>query len=111
MLNDKVSKLIFIIGNLENRIKASQQRKNEEELRKCKGEIADQGILDILLCIIEMLYLKTTPPIMFQKPFSSKSSSPSQSGSKGGKSTEDMKAVRILDFQAQNIARDATAAL
>ena len=35
--------------------------------------MSNQGILDILFCIIEMLYYKTTPPSLFEKVFKNNS--------------------------------------
>ena len=31
--------------------------------------MSNQGLLDILFCILEMLYYKTTPPMLFEKVF------------------------------------------
>jgi hypothetical protein len=42
-------------------------------LIKCKDELSDQGLLDILFCIIEILYYKTTPPSLFEKVFKNNS--------------------------------------
>ena len=38
---------------------------------KCKEEFSDAGILDILFCILEILYYKTTPPGLLEKTFKS----------------------------------------
>jgi len=35
--------------------------------------MSNQGILDILFCIIEILYYKTTPPNLFEKVFKTNS--------------------------------------
>lgn len=40
-------------------------------LEKCKIEVVEQGILDILCRTLELLYYKTTPPSLFTKPFES----------------------------------------
>lgn len=41
----------------------------EEATRKCKDELVEQGILDMLMRIIEMIYYKTVPPPLFERPF------------------------------------------
>ena len=41
---------------------------------KLKEESTEQGILEILLKIIEIIYYKTIPPKLFVKAFSSKKS-------------------------------------
>jgi len=42
---------------------------SDEDLNKCKNELVEQGILDILCRIVEMIYYKTTPPCLFKRPF------------------------------------------
>ena len=66
-LFDKCEKVKFILGNIEILIKDVEN--NSVELFKCKNELVEQGILDMLCRIIEMLYYKTTPTPLFLKPF------------------------------------------
>jgi hypothetical protein len=55
-LFEKCQKIIFILDNLENTIKAAL--KSDEDLNKCKNELVEQGILEII-------FYKTTPPPFF----------------------------------------------
>lgn len=66
-LFERVHKALFILQSIEDML--SRVEFNEPELKKCKEEITEQGILDILMRILEMIYYKTVPPCMFQKPF------------------------------------------
>jgi len=70
VLRGKVDKILFILSNIEIRIEQSTQNQRTDELLiKCKDEMSNQGLLDILFCILEMLYYKTTPPMLFEKVF------------------------------------------
>ena len=69
-MKTKVEKVLFILANIEIRIwESKHNERTDEKLIKCKDEFSDQGILDILFCIIEMLYYKTTPPNLLEKVF------------------------------------------
>ena len=109
LLIGKTDTMQFIVGNLNTIIKDCQDRRQEQELSKLKEEISDQGILDILLCIVEMLYYKTTPPSMLQKPFE-KIRVEEKRGNKD-ETSEQLQIKVILENNAQNIAREATSGL
>ena len=42
---------------------------DEMKLEKCKKELVEQGILDMLCKCIELIYYKMTPPSLFIKPY------------------------------------------
>lgn len=104
-LFDKVQKVLFILGNIEEMLESASV--NGEELKKCKDEIVEQGILDIIMRILEIIYYKTTPPPMFQRPFISNKLTKSQDadifGSDGRK---DPTKVKIDEYVGQEIARE-----
>lgn len=66
-LESKCEKILFILDNLENLMVRVQD--NDELLLKCKNELAEQGILDIICKNIEMMYYKSVPPILFRNGF------------------------------------------
>jgi hypothetical protein len=66
-LYDKCEKAKFILNNIEDLIKNVEGQ--DTKLFKCKNELVEQGILDILCRILELLYYKTVPTPLFLKPF------------------------------------------
>lgn len=54
---------MFIVNNIEMLI--DEIPTQSEELEQCNTELAEQGVLDVLFRIAEMIYYKMTPPIMF----------------------------------------------
>ena len=62
-LGDKVSKILFILGNIEERIKSVEMQ--ADKCYQCKCELREQGILDLLCRCLDIMYYKTTPPPMF----------------------------------------------
>jgi len=97
-----MDKMLFILSNLEKRIKGcTENERSQDKLKRCQDELSDQGILDILICILEMLYYKSVPPTMFQKAFKDKQSDHNQK-KKSTHETEgiDLKTIRVHEYQA-----------
>ena len=111
-LFDKIQKMMFILTNLQHRIQEVEH--DHDKLDKCKSELSEQGILDIICRCIEMIYYKTTPPSMFQRSFkSSKGQGNMASNDKKddegqpiGSAQVDLHKIRIDEYVAQEIARD-----
>ena len=104
-LFERVHKVIFILQSIEDLMVKAEQ--NELQLKKCKDEIAEQGILDVLLRNLEMIYFKTVPPSMFQKPYiSSKFKQDDKGEEKPPKRVVDPKKIKIDEYVAQEIARE-----
>ena len=66
-LFDKCEKVKYILDNIEELIRNVES--NDVELFKCKNELVEQGILDMLCRVLEILYYKTTPTPLFLRPF------------------------------------------
>ena len=62
-LFERVHKALFILQNIEDLMQKAGA--HEVRLKKCKEEITEQGILDILMRSLELIYYKTVPPCMF----------------------------------------------
>ena len=109
-LQDKVEKVLFILNNVEQRIKFVEN--DTDMLQKCKTQLSQQGILDLLCRVLDIIYYKTTPPPMFHKPFKSNKNKTNQekeeeakrqdAGQKGGDDE-----FAIDDYMAQEIARES----
>lgn len=67
-LAERISRVSFILDGLQE-LMESAMTAGEAALRKCKDELVEQGILDMLMRTIEMIYYKTVPPALFEKPF------------------------------------------
>jgi len=92
---------MFILFNIETRISESTfNERTNEKLIKCKEEFADQGILDVLFCIIEMLFYKSTPPSLFEKCFKINSKEQKE------KDKLDLKSFKVGDSGGQEIIRE-----
>lgn len=89
-LIDRVHRLAFILRGLRQIIDDAYQE-GEKELRKCKDELTEQGILHILLHTLTMIYYKETPPILFERPFKSDKSEDSSQKA-------DLSAIKIDDY-------------
>ena len=73
LIETRFDKMLFILSNLEKRIKGSiENERSQDKLKRCQDELSDQGILDILMCILEIFYYKSVPPTMFMKAFKEK---------------------------------------
>jgi hypothetical protein len=68
-LHDSTSKMLMILQNIEERLKKFED--DPETYSKSKTQLQEQGILDVLCRILDIIYYKSTPPPMFQKPFKS----------------------------------------
>lgn len=66
-LYDKCEKVKYMLNNIDELIREVEN--NDVRLFKCKNELVEQGILDMLFRILEMLYYKTTPVPLFLRPF------------------------------------------
>jgi hypothetical protein len=102
-LIDRVHRLAFILSGLRTIVDGAYQE-GEEELKKCKDELTEQGILHILLHTLTMIYYKETPPVLFERPFKS------DKAEDGGQRV-DLAKIKIEDYIPQMIARkhlDAT---
>ena len=58
---------MYILKNLEKIL--LEVESHENEYAKAKQELSEQGILDILCKVLEMIYYKTTPPKLMIKAF------------------------------------------
>lgn len=94
-----MQRVLHILGNLEGRINSYL---DGAEQYRAKKEIAEQGILDMLCQLLYLLYLKTTPPIMFEKPFKSSKTQTELDEKNRVKLDE----VRIEKYVAQAIAKE-----
>jgi hypothetical protein len=66
-LFERSEKVMYILKNLERIL--LEVESDENEYAKAKQELSEQGILDILCRVLEMIYYKTTPPKLMVKPF------------------------------------------
>ena len=71
----------------------------------CKNEFSNQGILDVLFCIIEMLYYKTTPPCLFEKVFKANNLDQKE------KDQTDLKSFKPTESVGQSIIREETTSM
>lgn len=102
-LFERVHKALFILQSIEDLL--SKAEASEPTLKKCKEEITEQGILDILMRSLELIYYKTVPPCMFQKPFiSSKYKRDEKEEAPEG--VVDPERIKIDEYVAQEIARE-----
>jgi hypothetical protein len=69
-LIDRVHRLGFILGGLRGIVDDAYQV-GEIELQRVKDQLTEQGILQILLQTLVMIYYKETPPPLFERPFKS----------------------------------------
>ena len=101
---DKCVKIMYILENIDLIIKMVEL--NDTAVYKCKSELAEQGILDILCRILEMIYYKTTPLPLFQKPFVKRR--PTIKLNEDGSPIEDIDLKNVIpqDYVAEEIARD-----
>jgi hypothetical protein len=99
-LYDKTQKMLTILQNLEEGIMAYDDE--PEALLKVKTQFQEQGILDILCRILDVIYYKTVPPPMFQKPFKSTKTRSENEHS----NNIDFEHLRIDEYLAQQISRD-----
>lgn len=108
VMQKKVSKVMFILQNLEDRINEVQY--DNERLHKCKTQIAEQGIIDIFCRCIEIMYYKMTPPPLFRKPFQTVKEIYAMQKTKIENSDLqgklNLKKFRIDEYIAQDIARE-----
>lgn len=111
-LHDTTSKMLLILQNIEERLKKFED--DPETYSKSKTQLQEQGILDVLCRILDIIYYKSTPPPMFQKPFkSSKTDSQLEQSKQPNEKEKDevkqgLKTLRIDEYLAQEIARDHT---
>ena len=94
---EKCVKVMHILENVELILRNVEM--HDSKLEKCKQELAEQGILDIFCRILEIIYYKTTPLTLFQKPFMQRRPSLKKDG-------PDLSKVLPSDFVAEEIARD-----
>jgi hypothetical protein len=79
--------------------------KNPEMYELVKTQLQEQGILDILCRILDILYFKKTPPPLFQKPFKSQKT---KSENEQSNNDVDLKSIKIDEYIAQSIVRETT---
>ena len=100
---DKCQKVMYILNNVESLLRAVEG--DEGALEKCKNELVEQGILDLIFRNLEMIYYKTTPPPMFTPAFKV----PPRTGLDGeavGGGDFVAATFKIEIYVAQEIARD-----
>lgn len=100
---DKCQKVMYILNNIESLLQAVEG--DEGQLEKCKNELVEQGILDMIFRNLEMLYYKTTPPPMFTPAFKV----PKRTGLEGeaiGGDDYTAASFKIEIYVAQEIARE-----
>ena len=112
-LFDKCEKVKYILNNIDDLIKDSER--SDVLLFKCKNELVEQGILDMLCRIIEMLYYKTTPTPLFYKPFKVRKqitqaereqAAKNATGLEDKEEEVDIHQVKVEIYVAQEIARE-----
>jgi hypothetical protein len=80
---------------------------DENRLLKCKNELVEQGILDMIFRGLEMIYYKTTPPPMFTPPFKIPKRLGVDGEPVGGQDENfNLSSFKIEIYVAQEIARD-----
>jgi hypothetical protein len=101
---DKCVKIMYILENIDLIIKNVEL--DDTAVHKCKSELAEQGILDILCCILEMIYYKTTPLPLLQRPFVKRR--PTLKFNEDGTQQEEINLSNVIpqDYVAEEIARD-----
>ena len=66
-LYERCEKVLYILNNLLGLIQNVEG--SEIQLEKCKKELVEQGILDMICRCIELIYYKMTPPSLFMKSY------------------------------------------
>mmetsp|Transcript_30174 Transcript_30174/g.46106 ORF Transcript_30174/g.46106 Transcript_30174/m.46106 type:complete len:580 (-) Transcript_30174:7543-9282(-) len=104
-LYERCEKVMYILGNLEKLI--GQVEHNDVLLEKCKKELVEQGILDMICRCLELIYYKMAPPSMFMRSF--RTTNQMDLKNKDNQDRPDVvnpKKIKIDDYIVQEIFRD-----
>lgn len=104
---ERCLKINYILKNLESML--AEVEGSDEDLNKCKNELVEQGILDVVCRIVEIVYYKTTPPCLFKRPFHGERGA-AQKGADGAagrhENAVDLETIKIDEYIAQEVARE-----